>query len=377
MPKESRLHSLHAHFQTFTPPAAAAAAAATGLPCNAHTNPYVVACQPHDPFQVEMEHNWYKTTVTASLPHRIVRGVDWASDSPMPSPVATEEETELPLSYGREAIKESVASPTGWHTLLLSWDQSVQDSNKASMGDLLWRTTNTTWGNNVFAHENWDGRNAWMHNKRPEGSVEAPTDMTLTPSVTFTYPYVPNPADTEENSMAEAQSHIDATITYCCRMYLWNMASPQPDGDMEAGIVIHELAHGLSPRLTGRPKNSGCQGWGESGGMGEGWGNFIATSVRSTSTYCDYAMGTWASNREGGIRNYIYSLNTTVNPSTYKTLDKPGYWALDRYIQLLRDPTPNTDGSPPTNDFYRTQTFNPLTGQANPLIPKHGNTLLM
>ncbi|KAG1717917.1 hypothetical protein EDD22DRAFT_964290 [Suillus occidentalis] len=41
---------------------------------------------------------------------------------------------------------------------------------------------------------------------------------------------------------------------------------------MEAGIVIHELAHGLSTRLTGGPKNSGCLGWGEAGGMGEGWG---------------------------------------------------------------------------------------------------------
>ncbi|KIJ06770.1 hypothetical protein PAXINDRAFT_91495, partial [Paxillus involutus ATCC 200175] len=37
-------------------------------------------------FEVEMEHNWYETTVTASLPHRIVSVVDWASDSPMPLP---------------------------------------------------------------------------------------------------------------------------------------------------------------------------------------------------------------------------------------------------------------------------------------------------
>ncbi|KIJ09025.1 hypothetical protein PAXINDRAFT_172660, partial [Paxillus involutus ATCC 200175] len=44
-----------------------------------------------DQFEVEMEHNWYETTVTASFPHRIVGVVDWASDSPMPLPVATEE----------------------------------------------------------------------------------------------------------------------------------------------------------------------------------------------------------------------------------------------------------------------------------------------
>ncbi|KIJ13594.1 hypothetical protein PAXINDRAFT_13555 [Paxillus involutus ATCC 200175] len=151
-------------------------------------------------------------------------------------------------------------------------------------------------------------------------------------------------------------------------------------------------------RLTGGPKNSGCLGWGESGGMGEGWGDFIATSVRSTSTYSDYAMGAWASNCEDGICNYVYSLDTTVNPSTYKTLDKPGYWGVHAigevwaemlwvvqqcligtygFSETLLPPTPNTDGSLPPNDLYRPQMFNPLTGQANRLVPKHGNTSLM
>ncbi|KIJ04276.1 hypothetical protein PAXINDRAFT_104247 [Paxillus involutus ATCC 200175] len=228
-----------------------------------------------------------------------------------------------------------------------------------------------------------------------------------------------NPA---EDSMVEPQSHIDAIVTQLfytsnvahdlfyrygfteaagrktdtrCWMYLWNTASPYPDGDMEAGIVIHELAHGLSTRLTGGPKNSGCLSWGKSGGMGE---DFIATSLRSTSIYSNYAMGAWVSNRECGIRNYIYSLNTTVNPSTYKTLDKPGYWGVHAiggvwaemlwvvqqrligtygFSETLLPPTPNADGSLPPNDCNRPQTFNSLSGQANPLVPKHGNTLLM
>lgn len=40
----------------------------------------------------------------------------------------------------------------------------------------------------------------------------------------------------------------------------------------------------------------------------------------------DYSMGAWAANRAGGIRKYPYSTNMTTNPSTYKTLDAPGYW---------------------------------------------------
>ena len=39
-------------------------------------------------------------------------------------------------------------------------------------------------------------------------------------------------------------------------------------------------------------------------------------------------MGSWAANIEKGIRNYPYPLNETINPSTYKTLDKPGYWGM-------------------------------------------------
>ena len=56
--------------------------------------------------------------------------------------------------------------------------------------------------------------------------------------------------------------------------------------------------------------------------MGEGWGDFLATTVRSVKDRLedakfaddklgeprDYPMGAWASNRVGGIRNYPYSL---------------------------------------------------------------------
>ncbi|KAK1235572.1 hypothetical protein PQX77_001193 [Marasmius sp. AFHP31] len=136
--------------------------------------------------------------------------------------------------------------------------------------------------------------------------------------------------------------------------------------------------------------NSGCLGWGESGGMGEGWGDFLATSIRSVKKYHDYPMGAWAANRENGIRNYPYSMNDTINPSTYKTLDKPGYWGVHAigevwaeilwvveqgliadhgFSKTLFPPQPDANGTVPEGDFYR-----PRDGD-KPLIPKHGNTL--
>lgn len=79
-------------------------------------------------------------------------------------------------------------------------------------------------------------------------------------------------------------------------MTVWNGALPWRDGSLEEGIVVHEYSHGVSTRLTGGPANSGCLPWvsltvralfktvliypqGESGGMGEGWGDWIATLV--------------------------------------------------------------------------------------------------
>ena len=47
--------------------------------------------------------------------------------------------------------------------------------------------------------------------------------------------------------------------------------------------------------------------------MGEGWGDFLATTIRSNSKYSDYPMGAWAANRPNGIRNFPYSLVSLVS----------------------------------------------------------------
>ncbi len=67
------------------------------------------------------------------------------------------------------------------------------------------------------------------------------------------------------------------------RMYTWDGVTPERDGDFEEGIVIHEYSHGLSTRLTGGPANSGCLGFGEAGGFGEGQGEREPTCSVSLS----------------------------------------------------------------------------------------------
>lgn len=107
-------------------------------------------------------------------------------------------------------------------------------------------------------------------------------------------------------------------------------------------------------------------------------------------------MGAWAANEPKGIRNYPYSLNETVNPSTYKTLDKPGYWGVHAigeiwaeflwiveqrliakhgFSDTLYPPAPLPNGTIPTGDFYHPLSIDPLTGKEKPLVPLQGNTL--
>ena len=89
--------------------------------------------------------------------------------------------------------------------------------------------------------------------------------------------------------------------------------------------------------------------------------------------------------------------DTYVNPSTYKTLDKPGYWGVhavgevwaeilwivaQRMIEKhgfsdsLYPPLPLDDGSIPEGDFYRPVEYD-VHGKRKPLIPKHGNSLIV
>lgn len=405
-------------------------------------------------FVVEMNDNWYETAVSSAAPHRIVSVVDWASDSPVPEhpphPRASYEVFRWGVNdptCGERTMEpeatDVLASPAGWHAIPYANDPTYHSSGTKFKGK--WRNTTTTWGNNVFAQENWDGYNKYLHNGRPEVDEQ---DMK------FAFDYSPK-SGPDIDPMTEAKSFANATVTqlfYTCnmvhdfyyrygfdevsgnfqqynfgrggkendaviadaqdgsgmnnanfmtppdgqngrmRMYLWDLSLPYRDGDFEAGIVIHEFSHGLSTRLTGGPADSSCLGWGESGGMGEGWGDFLATMIRSRRGETEYPMGAWAANKTTGIRRYIYSTNDTVNPSLYKTLDAPGYWGVHAigevwaeilwviaddlikahgYSDTLYPPLPLEDGTIPDGNFFRPSSATGLK------VPKKGNTLFV
>ncbi|PKX91250.1 extracellular metalloproteinase [Aspergillus novofumigatus IBT 16806] len=245
------------------------------------------------------------------------------------------------------------------------WDSVASEFTWVSDGSTKYTTSR---GNNGIAQSNPSGGSSYLNNYRPSSS-----------SLSFKYPYSP--------SSSPPSSYIDASIiqlfytanTYHdllytlgftekagnfeyntngqggrgndyvilnaqdgsgtnnanfatppdgqpgrMRMYVWTESTPYRDGSFEAGIVIHEYTHGLSTRLTGGPANSNCLNALESGGMGEGWGDFMATAIRlkpGDTRSTDYTMGEWASNRAGGIRQYPYSTSLSTNPLTYTSVN--------------------------------------------------------
>ncbi len=106
------------------------------------------------------------------------------------------------------------------------------------------------------------------------------------------------------------------------QMYLWS-GSPQLDGSLDQGIILHELSHGLSIRLVGN--GTGLTGI-HAGGMGEGWSDYFGLALlRNESDDVDgsYPVGQYAfNNYRLGIRRFPYSTDKRVFPLTFGDISR-------------------------------------------------------
>lgn len=80
------------------------------------------------------------------------------------------------------------------------------------------------------------------------------------------------------------------------QMYIWTLPEPDHDGALDAQVVVHELAHGLSNRLIGNATGLTTN---MARGMGEGWSDYYAHSMLSEPS--DPANGIYTI---GGYSNY-------------------------------------------------------------------------
>jgi len=86
---------------------------------------------------------------------------------------------------------------------------------------------------------------------------------------------------------------------------------------LDADVVFHEYAHGLTNRLVGGPLNDAALEAVQSGGMGEGWSDYFACIALGKNV-----VGDWVVNRPAGIRMFRYDENF---PDTYADIDSGRY----------------------------------------------------
>jgi extracellular elastinolytic metalloproteinase len=292
----------------------------------------------------------------------VVQALDWMKWS-------TYDAFEIPNldpAFGRSR-KEGIESPEKMDVSPKGWN----DMDRPGDGKGAYTTTK---GNNVYAQDNPTGGSSWENNYRPDGGDDlefagagfeinynqepgeykaaAIGNLFYWNNVIHDlfYPFgfdeaggnfqetnfVEGPSGQNDAVQANGQDgggYNNANFYTPAngqrprmRMYLWNQDRPMKDGDLDSGIIVHEFAHGISNRLTGGPSNVGCLGSGQSGGMGEGWGDWFATAFQQTSVETmegEWPMGEYAAGR--GIRPYPYSTRFEYNPQTFTFITQSGY----------------------------------------------------
>jgi len=105
-------------------------------------------------------------------------------------------------------------------------------------------------------------------------------------------------------------------------MFVWDLTNPNRDGTMGNDVIIHEMTHGITNRLTGGGTGR-CLQTLEAGGLGEGWGDAMASWMNQNSAETkDYVVGSYVFNNPNGLRSFPYSVNKATNPLTYASLQQ-------------------------------------------------------
>lgn len=284
----------------------------------------------------------------------------------------------IPLPY--EAPTFMPGASTTWHALRSNpWTAAA-----ANASTLKWHSTNAsgtdynyTRGNNVWAYHDRTNLNAGDATRSATSTTALPNltfdftpDYTLEPTVTsppnqqfnitnlfywnnimhdvlYNYGFDEVGGNFQNNNLGRGglgNDHVKAEAqdgsgtdnanfatpadgsSGTMQMYLWSSPTPDKDGDVDNGIIAHELGHGVSNRLTGGPAAAGCLSNAEQ--MGEGWSDYQAlmftqdwaTSTLTTGFTTPRGIGTYALNQATtglGIRTQRYCTDFTINNRSY------------------------------------------------------------
>ncbi|MEK8019221.1 MAG: M36 family metallopeptidase, partial [Candidatus Parabeggiatoa sp.] len=112
------------------------------------------------------------------------------------------------------------------------------------------------------------------------------------------------------------------------QMYLWNITTPQRDGDFANGIILHEYGHGISNRLVGGPNNVSCLTNSQQPGEGiSDWLALVYTHEVGDTGADPRGIGTYVLGQPttgAGIRPQRYSTDSGINNYTYESINGLG-----------------------------------------------------
>ncbi len=307
---------------------------------------------------LDKEHSW-DLTVDAQTGQVWTR-FDWVSGDqyrvyprPVESPNHT---TPLPPADGRVLAvnpANALASPFGWH-----------DTNGAAGAEFQ-----TTVGNNAEAYTDVDANNAPDAGSSPSGGAalnfDFPLNLAQAPStyrpgavanlfywnniihdVQYQYGFDEAAGNFQVNNYgrgglgndsvrAEAQDGAGTNNANFgtppdgqrprMQMFVWTSPNPDRDGDLDAGIVIHEYGHGISNRLVGGPANVNCLTNRQQAGEGlSDWWALAYTAKPGDTGPMPRGMGTYSLGQQtngAGIRTQRYSTDPAVNNWTYASIN--------------------------------------------------------
>lgn len=143
------------------------------------------------------------------------------------------------------------------------------------------------------------------------------------------------PSISVTQSVGEAIISKMATEAVNVKLQLEGSPFVNSDGDFDNGIIAHEYGHGISIRLAGGANNSNCLD--NTDQMGEGWSDWIALMMQikpGDSGAAKRSIGTFVTTQptDGpGIRDYPYSTDRAINPTTFADTNKYQYTDEDMF----------------------------------------------
>ena len=272
---------------------------------------------------------------------------------PVESPTHT---SPVPPSDARTLVvnpANSTASPFGWH-----------DTNGASGAEFT-----VTTGNNVEAYTDTDNNNSPDAGSAPSGGASLNFDFAINlgaaPStyrpaavtnlfywnniihdVQYQYGFDEAAGNFQVNNYGRGGAGNDSVRAEAqdgggtnnanfatpadgsrprMQMYVWTSPNPDRDGDLDAGIVVHEYGHGISNRLVGGPSNVNCLSNRQQPGEGlSDWWALAYTARASDTGATPRGMGTYSLGQAtsgAGIRTQRYSTDPAVNTWTYASIN--------------------------------------------------------